>query len=79
MKNKIGEIACKDCGKTFTNLVASKHHCSFVHKVEENLTCNLCGLSCQNMKKLRKHTQKCLMRDPGDIEKMIQERPHIKN
>jgi hypothetical protein len=28
------------------------------------------------MKKLNKHTQKYLMRNPGDIEKMIQEKPH---
>ena len=46
-----------------------KDHWNFVHKVESGLNCNLCGKSCQNMLKLKKHTQMCLSRDPEVVAK----------
>merc|ERR1719430_3037616 len=41
----------------------------YVRKVETMLKCNLCGKRCQNMIKLRKHTQICLTKDPDTVAK----------
>ena len=56
---KMTEHACEDCGKSFPNALAAKSHWNFVHKIEDDLLCNICGTGCQNMKKLKKHTQMC--------------------
>ena len=47
------EIICQECGKTSTTYEQQQLHWSLVHKVEEDLFCNICGLGCQNMFKLR--------------------------
>ena len=58
------EIVCQECGKTSKTHEQQLLHYNFVHKVEEDLYCNLCGRECQNMFKLRKHTKLCLTKDP---------------
>ena len=58
------EIVCQECGKTSKTQEQQLLHWNFVHKVEEDLYCNLCGRECQNMFKLRKHTKLCLTKDP---------------
>ena len=50
---KESEIICQECGKTSTTQEQQQLHWNFVHKVEEDLFCNLCGRECQNMFKLR--------------------------
>ena len=74
---KMTEHVCEDCGKSFPNALAARSHWNFVHKIEDDLLCNICGMSCQNMKKLKKHTQMCLAKEPEVIDKLIRERPHI--
>ena len=47
---KMTEHVCEDCGKSFPNALAARSHWNFVHKIEDDLLCNICGVSCQNMK-----------------------------
>jgi uncharacterized C2H2 Zn-finger protein len=63
-KSEFMEVVCDSCGKGFKTKDLLKDHWNFVHKIETDLNCNLCGRSCQNMLKLKKHTQFCLSRDP---------------
>jgi hypothetical protein len=59
-----GDFPCETCGKPFKTTALLNHHWKNVHKVEKNLNCNLCGMACQNMSKLRNHTFKCLTKNP---------------
>ena len=58
------DVICTECGKTSKTHEQQMLHWNFVHKEEEDLYCNLCGRKEQNMFKLRKHTKKCLTKDP---------------
>jgi len=58
------EIPCEFCGKCYRNIHLLNNHCNIVHKVEENIRCNLCERPYQNIKKLKIHTMKCLIRHP---------------
>ena len=44
-----------------------------------DLFCNLCGVECQNMIKLRKHTKLCLNKDPMKSERERNENSRINN
>ena len=59
-----GEVICSECGKKSINQNQNYQHWHFVHKKQEDLFCNLCGKGWQNLSKLKKHTRKCLRRDP---------------
>merc|ERR1712141_926903 len=48
-------------------------------RVEKDLFCNLCGVECQNMIKLRKHTKLCLNKDPMKSERERNENSRINN
>ena len=47
------EYVCQECGKVFRTEEQSLGHYNFVHKIESDLFCNICGRECQNMFKLR--------------------------
>ena len=65
-----GEVVCPECGKKSANKEQQSQHWYVVHKVAmELLFCNLCGKGWNNLSKLRKHTRKCLFRDPDHVEK----------
>eukprot|EP00092_Neocalanus_flemingeri_P030149 GFUD01032727.1.p1 GENE.GFUD01032727.1~~GFUD01032727.1.p1 ORF type:complete len:831 (+),score=176.79 GFUD01032727.1:54-2546(+) len=72
-KAKNPDFVCDSCGKSCKTRDLLKDHWNFVHKVETGLNCNLCGKSCQNMLKLKRHTMKCLSRDPEIVaQEMLQ-------
>jgi len=65
-----GKVVCPDCGKQSANKEQQFQHWYVVHKVDKELLfCNLCGKGWKNLSKLRKHTRKCLRRDPDHVEK----------
>eukprot|EP00092_Neocalanus_flemingeri_P030064 GFUD01032640.1.p1 GENE.GFUD01032640.1~~GFUD01032640.1.p1 ORF type:complete len:582 (-),score=127.32 GFUD01032640.1:104-1849(-) len=63
-KEQAGEFPCETCGKFYSTSVSLNHHWKSVHKVQDNLNCNLCGMKCQNMIKLKRHTLMCLIKSP---------------
>merc|ERR1719186_2158245 len=66
-KSAISEFVCDGCGMSFKTRDLRKNHWDYVHKIESDLNCNLCGKLCQNMMKLKKHTIICLARDPDIV------------
>jgi DNA-directed RNA polymerase subunit RPC12/RpoP len=55
-------LLCPDCGKKRINKNQLTLHRRYIHKVVDNLFCNLCAKPCPNKAKLRQHTLTCIAR-----------------
>jgi len=62
-------VVCQTCGKSFKHRDLQTWHWNFVHKVEPDMFCNLCGFECQNSHKLKRHMRVCLSVDQIAVAK----------
>ena len=63
----IEDLYCSDCGRKCTTKNQLTLHWSYVHKIEEDLKCNICRKPLTNMAKLRQHSKKCISKHDFDI------------
>lgn len=63
-----GKVSCIDCGKISNSQQQHYAHWLFLHKVHEDLYCNLCYSPWKNMLQLKRHMRKCLIKYPAVVE-----------
>ena len=63
-----GKVSCIECGKISNSQQQHYAHWLFLHKVDEDLYCNLCYSPWKNILQLKRHMKKCLIKIPAVVE-----------